>query len=53
MRPDHDTLKPSGSALLISAIALAAEKHRNQQRKGAEASPHINHPIVLARVLAI
>ena len=37
---------------LISAIAFAAEKHRNQRRKDASASPYINHPIALADVLA-
>ena len=37
---------------LISAIAFAAEKHRTQRRKDAEASPYINHPIALANVLA-
>ncbi len=40
-------------ALLIDALAFAAEKHRNQRRKDAEASPYINHPIALARVLSI
>ena len=38
--------------VLISAIAYAAEKHKNQRRKDAEASPYINHPIALANVLA-
>ncbi len=38
-------------AVLISATAFAAEKHRNQRRNGAEASPYINHPIALASVL--
>lgn len=37
---------------LIKGIAFAAEKHRNQRRKDAEASPYINHPIALANVLA-
>ena len=37
---------------LISAIAFAAEKHRDQRRKDANASPYINHPIALANVLA-
>ncbi|MDQ5945799.1 MAG: diphosphokinase / guanosine-3,5-bis(diphosphate) 3-diphosphatase [Pseudomonadota bacterium] len=37
---------------LIKAIAFAADKHRNQRRKDAEASPYINHPIALANVLA-
>jgi guanosine-3',5'-bis(diphosphate) 3'-pyrophosphohydrolase len=35
----------------MHAIAFAAEKHRNQRRKDAEASPYINHPIALANVL--
>jgi len=41
------------STALIDAIAFAADKHRNQRRKDAEASPYINHPIALARVLAV
>jgi guanosine-3',5'-bis(diphosphate) 3'-pyrophosphohydrolase len=38
-------------AELLDALAFAAEKHRTQRRKDAEASPYINHPIALARVL--
>lgn len=38
--------------LLIRVAAFAAEKHRRQRRKDAEASPYINHPIALANVLA-
>ena len=38
---------------VLRAAAFAAEKHRNQRRKDAEASPYINHPIALARVLAV
>jgi guanosine-3',5'-bis(diphosphate) 3'-pyrophosphohydrolase len=37
---------------LISSIAFAADKHRDQRRKDASASPYINHPIALANVLA-
>jgi guanosine-3',5'-bis(diphosphate) 3'-pyrophosphohydrolase len=37
---------------VIKAIAFAADKHRNQRRKDADASPYINHPIALANVLA-
>ncbi|SAK71506.1 metal dependent phosphohydrolase [Caballeronia catudaia] len=37
---------------LLRAIAFAADKHRKQRRKDAEASPYINHPIALANVLA-
>lgn len=39
-------------AVFIKAVAFAAEKHRNQRRKDADASPYINHPIALANVLA-
>ena len=37
---------------LINALAFAAHKHRDQRRKDAAASPYINHPIGLVRVLA-
>lgn len=39
-------------ALVLRAAAFAAERHRNQRRKDAEASPYINHPIALANILA-
>ena len=41
----------SRHALLLKAIAFAAEKHRHQRRKDPEASPYINHPIDLANLL--
>jgi guanosine-3',5'-bis(diphosphate) 3'-pyrophosphohydrolase len=37
--------------LVLKAIAFAAHKHRDQRRKDAKASPYINHPIALARIL--
>lgn len=37
---------------LLAALAFAADKHRDQRRKDAVASPYINHPIALANVLA-
>ncbi|MDR1076272.1 MAG: HD domain-containing protein [Xanthomonadaceae bacterium] len=37
---------------LVAAMAFAAERHRGQRRKDAEASPHINHSVALAAVLA-
>jgi guanosine-3',5'-bis(diphosphate) 3'-pyrophosphohydrolase len=46
-------MKPTESALLIDALAFAALKHRDQRRKDPEASPYINHPIALARVLSV
>jgi GTP diphosphokinase / guanosine-3',5'-bis(diphosphate) 3'-diphosphatase len=39
-------------AALLRAVAFAAERHRRQRRKDAEASPYINHPIAVAAVLA-
>jgi len=39
------------SGTLIKAFAFAAQKHRDQRRKDAQASPYINHPIGLADVL--
>jgi GTP diphosphokinase / guanosine-3',5'-bis(diphosphate) 3'-diphosphatase len=46
-------MPPPTPAELIDAIAFAAHKHRDQRRKDAHASPYINHPIALARVLAV
>lgn len=40
------------NSLFIKAVAFAAEKHRNQRRRDANASPYINHPIALTNVLA-
>lgn len=37
--------------LLLHALAFAAAKHRDQRRKDLEASPYINHPIALVRIL--
>lgn len=45
-------MSESSSAFLLRAAAFAADKHRNQRRKDADASPYINHPIALANVLA-
>ena len=37
---------------LLRAAHFAARKHRDQRRKGEEASPYINHPIAVAETLA-
>jgi guanosine-3',5'-bis(diphosphate) 3'-pyrophosphohydrolase len=37
--------------LILRAVAFAAHKHRDQRRKDSDASPYINHPIQLAKVL--
>lgn len=38
--------------LVLDAASFAADKHRRQRRKDAEASPYINHPLALADILA-
>jgi guanosine-3',5'-bis(diphosphate) 3'-pyrophosphohydrolase len=50
---DQTRASLSGTQLLIEAFSFAARKHRDQRRKDIEASPYINHPIQLARVLSI
>jgi (p)ppGpp synthase/HD superfamily hydrolase len=35
-------------ALILRATAFAADKHRDQRRRDAKATPYINHPIALA-----
>ncbi len=42
----------SDTTLILKAASFAAHKHRNQRRKDVDASPYINHPLALARVLA-
>ena len=46
----HQNSDPIG--VLLKAVSFAADKHRTQRRKDADASPYINHPIALANVLA-
>jgi GTP diphosphokinase / guanosine-3',5'-bis(diphosphate) 3'-diphosphatase len=38
---------------LLNALAFAADRHRRQRRKDADATPYINHPIAVATVLAV
>lgn len=47
------TKKTSDIALILHALEFASIKHKDQRRKDAEASPYINHPIALAKVLCI
>lgn len=37
---------------MLRAAEFAAEKHRDQRRKGVDASPYINHPLAVAALLA-
>ena len=38
--------------ILLKAVEFAAERHRDQRRKGMDASPFINHPIRVASMIA-
>lgn len=51
MTPTPDA-GPSDAALLLDALHFAADRHRDQRRKGPGAVPYINHPIAVARLLA-
>lgn len=42
----------SDLVLVLDAASFAADKHRLQRRKDADASPYINHPLALADILA-
>jgi guanosine-3',5'-bis(diphosphate) 3'-pyrophosphohydrolase len=49
--PSPITAAAEGLPLIVRALEFAANKHRDQRRKDAQASPYINHPIALANVL--
>jgi guanosine-3',5'-bis(diphosphate) 3'-pyrophosphohydrolase len=51
--PAGPSEEPRAASMLIGALSFAADKHRNQRRKDKEASPYINHPIALARILSV
>lgn len=44
--------KMTDAVLLLKAVGFAADKHRHQRRKDKDASPYINHPIGVAKLLA-
>jgi guanosine-3',5'-bis(diphosphate) 3'-pyrophosphohydrolase len=44
--------KPVDVDFLLTALQFSAENHRDQRRKGAEASPYVNHPIEVSAILA-
>ena len=45
-------MDPKQTATLLRTLHFAADKHRDQRRKDAGASPYINHPIAVAELLA-
>lgn len=46
-------MDPTDFTQLVDALGFAAHKHRDQRRKDQVASPYINHPIALMRVLSV
>ena len=48
---DRKTDMALAISALLEATRFAAEMHREQRRKDAEASPYINHPITVAEIL--
>lgn len=43
----------SSLTLVIQAAMFAAERHRDQRRKGALRAPYINHPLAVAKYLVM
>lgn len=43
---------PNSARELLRAVRFAAHKHRDQRRKGIDASPYINHPIEVAELIS-
>lgn len=39
------------TGLILKALRYASQKHSDQRRKNAKASPYINHPIQVAQIL--
>lgn len=39
------------TARLLDAASFAADRHRDQRRKDVDATPYINHPLDVARIL--
>jgi guanosine-3',5'-bis(diphosphate) 3'-pyrophosphohydrolase len=37
---------------ILAAASFAADKHKNQKRKGSDGQPYINHPVEVASLLA-
>jgi hypothetical protein len=52
MSDPNDMNELKAMVALVQAVAFASDKHRNQRRKDADASPYINQPIALASVHA-
>lgn len=49
--PPPPTPSESAVGMVLKASHFAAQKHKDQRRKGGDAAPYINHPIDLANLL--
>ncbi|NOQ24273.1 MAG: HD domain-containing protein [Bacteroidales bacterium] len=45
-------IKSTSKQVIIDAVSFAAERHKNQARKGLGKIPYINHPIQVAKLLS-
>lgn len=49
----NDAISESDLAVLMEAMCFSSEKHKEQRRKNPKQHPYINHPIRVARLLAV
>lgn len=47
----QNELSAENFGLFLKALRFAADKHRDQRRKGGDAAPYINHPIAVTELL--
>ncbi|MBI3038550.1 HD domain-containing protein, partial [bacterium] len=45
------TMEEANFSLFLKALKFAANKHKNQRRKGEGGAPYINHPVQVADLL--
>ncbi|WP_435198963.1 HD domain-containing protein [Qipengyuania sp. 902] len=48
---DPTSRSNTDNQILLEAVCFAAERHRHQRRKDAGATPYVNHPLEVARIL--
>lgn len=49
----NDVIPAAPLRRVVDAIAFIAEAHRAQRREDADATPCINHPVAMVRILAV
>ena len=48
----NNNTKNTSKRIVLDAVSFAAERHKNQTRKGLGKIPYINHPIQVAKLLS-